>query len=89
MEDWLATFGTFEPNLPANIGVNDYFLPTNRKSLVVSYLDLRLLPHHDFIRVLAFFDRYPFSLPELSLARFSPFLWETWSGVNGVLSHLA
>jgi sugar porter (SP) family MFS transporter len=38
MGDWLKTFGTFQPNLPANIGVNDYFIPTNRKSLVVSIL---------------------------------------------------
>ena len=36
MEDWLATFGTFQSNLPAGLGANDYYLPTNRKSLVVS-----------------------------------------------------
>ena len=37
MEDWLATFGTFQLNLPANLGVNNYYLPVNQKSLVVSY----------------------------------------------------
>ena len=36
MGDWLKTFGTFQANLPATIGVNDYYIPTNRKSLVVS-----------------------------------------------------
>jgi SP family sugar:H+ symporter-like MFS transporter len=40
MEDWLTTFGTFQPNLPAGLGANDHFLPTNRKSLVVSRPDL-------------------------------------------------
>ena len=49
MEDWLVTFGTFQADLPSNIGVNGYFLPTNQKSLVVSRLDLHLLSHHDFI----------------------------------------
>jgi sugar porter (SP) family MFS transporter len=38
MDDWLHTFGTFQANLPAGLGSNDYFLPTNRKSLVVSIL---------------------------------------------------
>jgi sugar porter (SP) family MFS transporter len=38
MTDWLETFGTFQANLPSNLGSNDYFLPTNRKSLVVSIL---------------------------------------------------
>ena len=37
MGDWLATFGKFQPDLPANIGVNDFFLPVNDKSLVVSH----------------------------------------------------
>ena len=37
MEDWLATFGTFQLNLPAGIGAGNYYLPTNQKSLVVSY----------------------------------------------------
>ena len=37
MEDWLATFGTFELNLPEGLGAGNYYLPTNRKSLVVSY----------------------------------------------------
>ena len=36
MEDWLVTFGTFQANLPAGIGANNYFLPVNQKSLVVS-----------------------------------------------------
>ena len=40
MEDWLVTFGTFESNLPAGLGAGDYFLPTNRKSLVVSHIPL-------------------------------------------------
>ena len=48
MEDWLETFGTFQSNLPAGLGAGDYFLPTNRKSLVVSPLPLVLRPH-DFI----------------------------------------
>ena len=37
MEDWLATFGTFQSNLPEGLGAGNYFLPTNRKSLVVSH----------------------------------------------------
>jgi SP family sugar:H+ symporter-like MFS transporter len=38
MEDWLATFGTFQENLPAGLGANNFFLPINQKSLVVSIL---------------------------------------------------
>ena len=54
MEDWLATFGTFQENLPAGLGINDFYLPTNRKSLVVSYpnpppFPLGALRPHDFI----------------------------------------
>ena len=44
MTDWLETFGTFQANLPSNLGSNDYYLPTNRKSLVVSYPS-RPCPH--------------------------------------------
>jgi hypothetical protein len=40
MEDWLATFGTFQLDLPTGIGAGNYFLPVNRKSLVVSHLNL-------------------------------------------------
>ena len=50
MEDWLVTFGTFQQDLPAGIGAADHFLPTNRKSLVVSHPFRRRAPkHHDFI----------------------------------------
>jgi len=38
MTDWLDTFGTFQANLPSTLGSNDHYLPTNRKSLVVSIL---------------------------------------------------
>ena len=38
MGDWLKMFGTFHLDLPANIGVDNYFLQNNRKSLVVSIL---------------------------------------------------
>ena len=38
MGDWLKVFGTFQLDLPPNIGVDNYFLLTNRKSLVVSIL---------------------------------------------------
>ena len=38
MGDWLKVFGTFHLDLPANIGVDNYFLQNNRKSLVVSIL---------------------------------------------------
>jgi hypothetical protein len=37
MEDWLATFGEFQLNLPTGIGAGNYFLPVNNKSLVVSH----------------------------------------------------
>jgi hypothetical protein len=85
MEDWLATFGTFESNLPAGLGAGNYYLPTNRKSLVVNYPP-RSVPMilSEFFAV--FFDRYPFSLLELSLARFWLSQWETWLAVNGELS---
>jgi sugar porter (SP) family MFS transporter len=36
--DWLDTFGTYQANLPSTLGSNDHFLPTDRKSLVVSIL---------------------------------------------------
>ena len=36
MPDWLETFGTFQANLPANLGADGFYLPTNGKSLVVS-----------------------------------------------------
>jgi hypothetical protein len=51
MEDWLATFGTFELNLPTGLGAGNYFLPTNRKSLVVSHPNPfpGALRRHDFI----------------------------------------
>ena len=75
MEDWLATFGTFQSNLPAGLGAGDYFLPTNRKSLVVSHL-LPLARSHHMI-VFALFYRYPFSQRELFLGRFSHTQWET------------
>jgi sugar porter (SP) family MFS transporter len=38
MGDWLKVFGTFQLDLPPNIGVDNYFIPTNHKSLVVSIL---------------------------------------------------
>jgi len=38
MEDWLVTFGTFQENLPAGIGADNFYLPVNQKSLVVSIL---------------------------------------------------
>ena len=37
MGDWLKVFGTYQPNLPAGLGVDDYYIPTNDKSLVVSH----------------------------------------------------
>ena len=80
MEDWLETFGSFEAGLPASQGVNGFFIPTNRKSLVVSLTPLTVPVV--FIRVVT---RSLFSLPELSLARFSHFQWETWLVVNGEL----
>ena len=38
MGDLLKVFGTFHLDLPANIGVDNYLLQNNRKSLVVSIL---------------------------------------------------
>ncbi|KAF8801538.1 monosaccharide importer [Phlegmacium glaucopus] len=38
MGDWLKVFGVFQPGLPDGLGVDDHYLPTNNKSLVVSIL---------------------------------------------------
>ena len=88
MEDWLVTFGTFQENLPEGIGADNYYLPTNSKSLVVSHPESRY-PRASTSWFHALFDRYPFSRPELSLVRFSRSLWVTLSVVNGGLSHHA
>ena len=90
MEDWLATFGTFQLNLPAGIGAGNYFLPVNSKSLVVSHFNPSSLGAlRPMIWVFTLLVRYPFSPLELSLARFPRSLWETWLAVNGGLSHHA
>ena len=58
--------------------------------LVIPYLSSSLgalrVCSHNFIWVFTLFDRYPFSLLELSSARFSHSPWETWLAVNGGLS---
>ncbi|KAF8801531.1 general substrate transporter [Phlegmacium glaucopus] len=38
MGDWLKVFGVFQPGLAPGLGVDDYYLPVNKKSLVVSIL---------------------------------------------------
>ena len=84
MGDWLKVFGKYQPNLPAGLGVDNYYIPTNDKSLVVSYsISIPLVLHHFNC---GFDYRYPFSQPELSLVLFVPSQWETRSAVNGELS---
>ena len=87
MGDWLKTFGTFQANLPANLGVDDYYIPTNSKSLVVSHK--YPFPQPCIVFHLSVFFRYRFSLLEHSLAHCLRSRWEIWLVVNGELSHRA
>lgn len=65
MGDWLKTFGLYSADLPPDTGVDGFYIPTNRKSLVVS----SILPFHtNHVEIIG--HRYPFSLLVLSLERF-------------------
>jgi hypothetical protein len=87
MTDWLETFGTFQENLPANLGANDFFLPTNQKSLVVSdSISTPRLSHR-----LSESCWVVLQVSILSAGTFfgALFAFPTWSAVNGELSHHA